>query len=154
MMDQPHLPGFYWFDAIRNEALRTGVYVGIFLSAVFMAWLFVANYVHAFEPFAVERNLAAAAALALLAAVPLLRFLRHPTQLLIAGVSGWAIFAIVYRFLCFFFHGLSPRISATHLFMLGAVVYGIVALLARLVQLVLEIRNNSTPSAHGAGHAR
>jgi len=33
-------------------------------------------------------------------------------------------------------------------------VYGIVALLARLVQLVLEIRNNSTPSAHGAGHAR
>lgn len=158
MMDQPHLPGFHWFDAIRNEALRTGVYVGIFLSAIFMAWLFIANYVHAFEPFAVERNLAAAAALGLLAAVPLLWFLRHPVQLFIAGESAWAIFTIVYRFLCFFFHGLGQGNGVLpppfHLFMLGAVVYGIVALLSRLVQLVLEIRNNSTPSTHGAGHAR
>jgi len=154
MMDQPHLPGFHWFDAIRNEALRTGVYVGIFLSAIFMAWLFVANFVHALEPFALGRNLAAAAALAVLAAVPLLRFLRQPTRLLIAGESAWAILAIVYRILCFFFHGLEPRMSAFHLFMLGAVVYGLVALLSRLVQLVLEVRSASTSSQHSARHAR
>lgn len=153
MMDQPRLPGFHWFGAIRNEALRTGVYVGIFLSAIFMVWLFVANYVHALEVFALERNLAVAAALVVLAAVPLLRYLRHPTQLLISGVSAWAILAIVYRILCFFFHGLAPRMSAFHLFMLGAVVYGIVALLSRLVQLVLEIRAASS-STHSARHAR
>jgi uncharacterized membrane protein YvlD (DUF360 family) len=139
--DQPHLPGIQWLEAIRNEAVRTGAYTGVCLSLVFITWLCLANYVRALESVALERNLAAAAVLGLLALVPVLRFRRHPTRLFIAGILGWAVLAVAYRILCFVFqglgrgHGLLP--PPFHLFMLGAVTYGLAALLIRLAQLVL-----------------
>lgn len=154
MLQPSHLPGIRWLDAIRNETLRMGVYGGICLSAVFIAWLLLANRVPALEPFAVERNLAAAALFGALAAVPLFLFLRQPLRLFLAGEVAWFLFAVVYRLLSFFFHGLSLRMTALHLFMLGAVVYGLVAVLLRILQLILSVRSGASSPPRSAHHVR
>jgi hypothetical protein len=155
MTNQPHLPGIQWLQAIRNEAVRTGVYVGVCLSVVFITWLCLANYVRVLESVALERNLVAAVALGLVALVPLLRYARRPARLVVAGEVGWGIFAVTYRVLVFFYEGLERRLPAFHLFMLGAVAYGLVTLLIRLVQLILaEFHAPKSAAQHSARHVR
>ena len=118
-----HLPGFRWFHVFRNAAVRTGVYAGVFLSLIFTIWLVLANRVPVLDHFARERNIAAAAALCLFAAVPIFRFVRWPGHLLASGLITWLIFTLSYRTLCLIFSGLSDWHSTFQVFMLGAVVY-------------------------------
>src|SRR3974377_2104549 len=75
----------------RNPAVRTGIYAGVALSAVFIAWIVIANRVPQLEVLATERNVVAAILLALLAAVPVVRFLRSPAELLASGLLAWGI---------------------------------------------------------------
>jgi hypothetical protein len=121
-----HLPGFRRFHVFRNAAVRTGVYGGVFLTLIFIIWLVLANRVPLLEHFALERNIAAAVALCLFAAVPILRFARWPGYLLASSLTAWLIFTLSYRILCLIFTRLSDRLSPFHVFMLGAVVYLIV----------------------------
>ncbi len=100
MLVRPHLPGYRWFHVFRNAAVRTGVYVGVCLTLVFTAWLVIANYAPFLNRFALERNIAAAAILGFLAAVPVFRFLRFPGHLLASSLLGWLIFSLSYRVLC------------------------------------------------------
>src|SRR6202007_2592623 len=123
MLVRPHLPGYRWFHVFRNAGVRTGVYVGVCLSLVFAAWLLIANHAPFLERFAMERNIAAAAILGFLAAVPVFRFLRFPGQLLASSLLGWFIFCLSYRGLGLIFRGLASRLGTFQLFMLGAVVY-------------------------------
>ena len=127
---QTHLPGYSRVHVIKNAAVRTGVYSGVGLSIVLVAWLVVANRAPSLEQFALDRNLAGAVALGLFAAVPVLRFLRLPGPLLASGLVAWSILALTYRVLCIYFWGLAERFSAMHIFMLGAVLYMIVATLS------------------------
>lgn len=126
------LPGYGKLGVFQNAAVRTGVYAGLGLSIAFFAWVIVANRIPALEPLAFERNVAGAAALGLFAAVPVLRFLRLPGHLLASSLIAWAIFAFVYRLLCFAFHGLAVRYGAVHIFALGAVLYLILATISWL----------------------
>src|SRR5438093_7581878 len=80
MLVRPHLPGYRWFHVFRNAAIRTGVYGGVCLTLVFAAWLVIANRAPFLDRFAMERNIAAAAILCFLAAVPVFRFLRRAPQ--------------------------------------------------------------------------
>jgi hypothetical protein len=121
-----HLPAFRRFHVFRNAAVRTGVYAGVFLTLIFTIWLVLANRVPILEHVALERNIAAAAALCLFAAVPILRFARWPGHLLASSLIAWLIFTLSYRMLCLIFTRLSDRLSPFHVFMLGAVVYMIV----------------------------
>jgi uncharacterized membrane protein YvlD (DUF360 family) len=125
-----HLPGYGKLHVFRNAAIRTGVYAGLGMAMVLVAWLFLANRVPDLEPFALERNLAAAVALGLFAAVPVIRFLRLPGPLLAAGLIAWSITALTYRLLGVYFWGLAARYSAVHLFTLGAILYMILATLS------------------------
>src|SRR5207245_3929831 len=97
------LPGYRWFHVFRNAAIRTGVYMGVCLTLVFTAWLVIANRAPFLERFALERNIAAAAILAFLAALPVFRFLRMPGHLLASSLIGWFIFCLGYRALGFIF---------------------------------------------------
>jgi hypothetical protein len=106
------------------------VYAGVGLSTVLVAWVFVANRAPALEPFALERNIAAAVALGLFAAVPVLRFLRLPGPLLASSLIAWSILALTYRLLCVYFWGLAERYSAVQLFTIGAILYMILATLS------------------------
>jgi len=62
----------------RHAALHTGVYAGVALSVIFVAWLFVANRIPALEQVALERNLVAAVLLAVVALFPVARFFARP----------------------------------------------------------------------------
>lgn len=135
-----NLPGYRRLQFLRNAAIRTGVYTGVCLSLVFLAWLVIANQVPLLERFAFERNVAAAAVLGFLAAVPVLRFLRVPGNLLASSLIGWMIFSVVYRILCMIYHGLSDWHSTFQVFVIGNVVYMIFTTLAWIGAIIRRAR--------------
>ncbi len=147
---QAQLPGYRWFRIFRNVAIRTGVYVGVCLTLVFVVWLVIANHVPFLERFALERNIAAAAVLCLLAAIPVLRFFRAPGNLLASSLIAWLIFSLCYRALCLVFHGLSDWHSTFQVFMLGAVVYLILTTLSWIGTFIRKAReaHMSHPKHH------
>jgi|SRR5215471_12460680 len=145
-----HLPGYKTYNALRVSAFRMGVYIGLGLFGVFGAWLIVANKFAVFERVALERNLLAASAMVVLAAIPVLRFRRHPGTLLGSGLIAWAVFSFLYRLSALYFTGLSLWHGAWQVFMVGALLYLIAATLAWIVGLVLRVR--SSHSAHGQNH--
>ena len=124
------------------------MYAGTGLSLVLAAWVFVANRIPALESFAKERNLAAVIALSLFAAIPALRFVRLPGPLLAAGLVAWLILSFTYRILCVFFWGLAERYSAVHVFMLGAVVYMLVATVSWIGTCIWRARASDASHAH------
>jgi hypothetical protein len=152
MLVRPLLPGYRWFHVFRNASIRTGVYVGVCLTLVFSAWLVIANHAPFLERFALERNIAAAAILAFLAAIPVFRFLRLPGHLLASSLIGWFIFSMSYRVLCLIFGGLSARRSTVQVFVLGAVVYMILTTLCWIVSVILRAReaHESHPNHHAS----
>jgi hypothetical protein len=140
MQLRTNLPGSRRLEFLRNAAIRTGVYTGICLSLVFTTWLVIANQVPFLERFALERNVAAAAVLGFLAAVPVLRFLRWPGNLLASSMIAWMIFTVVYRVLCMIYHGLSNWHSTFQVFMEGAVVYMIFTTLSWIGAIIRRAR--------------
>lgn len=141
MFVRTNLPGSRRLEFLRNSAIRTGVYTGVCLSLVFTAWLVIANQVPFLEHFARERNIAAAGVFGFLAAVPVLRFLRFPGNMLASGVIAWMIFSLVYRILCLFYHQLSSALLSTfHVFMEGAVVYMIFTTLSWIGVIIRKAR--------------
>src|SRR5438552_18888729 len=152
MSVHPQLPGYRWFHVFRNAAVRTGVYVGVCLTLVRTASLVIANHAPLLERVALERNIAAAALLGFLAAVPVFRFLRLPGHLLASSVLAWLIFSRSYRALCLIFRGLSLRLSTFHVFMLGAVVYMILTTLCWIVATIWKAREShaSHPNHHAS----
>src|SRR2546430_16798477 len=109
-----HLPGHKLYDALKDSAFRMGVSVGLCLFAVFASWLVVANRFSMFDRFAMERNIVAAGAMGLLAALPIFRFIRLPGRLLGAGLAAWALFRFLYRIIFLFFVKRSSWHSACH----------------------------------------
>lgn len=134
------LPGYGKLGVFHNAAIRTGVYSGLGLSVAFAVWVLAANRIPALDPLAFERNLAGAAVLGLFAAVPVLRFLRYPGHLLASSLIAWAIFSAVYRVLCIHFWGLAERYGAMRLFMMGVVLYLILATLSWLGTVISRAR--------------
>src|SRR5277367_2364376 len=104
---------------LRDVALRTGVYVGLGLSVILVLWIFLANRVPFLDKFAMERNLAAAISLALVALIPIVRFLRLPARLWISSLVGWSIFSVSYALLSLVFGGLHEHFGAFQIFILG-----------------------------------
>ena len=155
MLASTHLPGYRRFHVFRNASVRMGVYVGVCLTLVFTAWLVIANRAPFLERFALERNIAAAAILAFVAALPVFRFLRMPGHLLASGLIGWFIFSLSYRatpskFL-FAVSPLSDWHSTAQVFVLGAVVYMILATLCWVVGTIWRARE--AHASHSNHHA-
>ncbi|HEV2197772.1 MAG TPA: hypothetical protein VGR55_19465 [Candidatus Acidoferrum sp.] len=140
MFVRTNLPGSHRLDFLRNAAIRTGVYTGVCLSLVFTAWLVIANQVPFLERFAFERNVAGAGVFVFLAAVPILRFLRWPGNLLASSMIAWVMFSVVYRMLCMIYHELSNWHSTFQVFMAGAVVYMIFTTLCWIVAIIRRAR--------------
>jgi hypothetical protein len=118
-----------WFLWLRISSLRTGILTGIYVSVVFIAWLMVANRLPALEPFAEARNLVGGAVLVTLLAIPALRFRRHPGRLFVAGLTAWTVLTLTYLAAEMHFTLLESRMGAFHVFMMGAISYGFVAVL-------------------------
>ena len=133
-------PGYRWFHVFRNRAIRIGAYTGVCLSLVLVAWVLIANRVPFLEPLARQRNLLATSLLILLAVMPVARFLRSPSDLLISGLIAWSLLSSTYRVLTMFFSLLEEYYSAFHVFTLGAVVYLLFATLSWIGMIVWRAR--------------
>ena len=151
MFVRTNLPGSRRLDFLHNAAIHTGVYTGVCLSLVFAAWLVIANQVPFLERFAFERNVAGAGVFVFLAAVPVLRFLRFPGNMLASSLIAWMIFSFVYRVLCLFYHALSDKRSTLEVFVVGALAYLIFTTLSWIGTIIRRARaaeiSHSKPQA-------
>ncbi|HXX13996.1 MAG TPA: hypothetical protein VEJ47_03760 [Candidatus Eremiobacteraceae bacterium] len=139
-------PGFRWFAFLKDASIRTGVYTGFCLSVIFAAWILIANRVPVLAPVAMERNIIAAASLALFACVPLIRFYRSPNELLLSGFLGWCLLTLTYRIFCFKFGLLEEYYSAFHVFVLGAVSYLVFATVSWIGTIIWRVHATSSHS--------
>ena len=122
--------------SIRNPALSLGILLGIGFSGTGLTWLLLANRVPQLEPFASERNLALAIAFSLLGLVPSCRFMKFPGRSFRCGIIACAIFTTTYFVTELRFPRLATRLTAFHLFILGGVAFGFLAVLAWVMNLV------------------
>jgi hypothetical protein len=134
------MPEYAAVHVFQNVSVRTGVFVGVCLSAVFTAWVIVANRVPFFDQFALLRNLGAVGVLCLLAMIPVIRFWRSPGHLLASSLAAWLILSVTYRFLCLYFVTLETRYSAVQIFMLGAVAYMLVVTVSWIGTIIRRAR--------------
>ncbi len=141
MSARHQLPGMRWFLWLRIASLRTGVLTGIYLSCVFVAWLDVANRVAELERFAELRNVVAGAILILVMGIPVLRFRQQPGKLFVAGLTAWTILTMTYLVAEMHFTLLESRMGALHVFVLGAVSYGFVAVLDWVFLMCAGVRH-------------
>lgn len=140
MPDSMKLPGYRWFNFLRNIPIRMGIYTGVCLSLVFLGWVFVANRMPLLEQFALGRNIGAVAALCFFASLPALRFYRSPSDMLVSGLVGWTMLTVTYRVLSMVFVRLDDKYSAFHVFVLGAVIYLICATLSWIGSIIWRAR--------------
>ena len=133
-------PGYRWFHFLRNVPLRIGIFTGVWLSLVLTAWILVANRIPFLEPLARQRNAMATLLLILIAAMPVVRFLRSPADLLLSGLLAWGLLTLTYRVLTFFFVLLEQYYSAFHVFVMGAVAYLLFATLSWVGMIIWRAR--------------
>jgi len=131
---------------LRDAATRTGVFVGISLSLIFAVWLFVANRVPLLDGVSLQRNVTAALLLGVFGSVPLLRFFRSPSELLLSSIIGWSLFTLTYGALGFKFGMLDQYYSTSQVFALGMVVYLLFATLSWIGTIIWRVR--ATDSSH------
>jgi hypothetical protein len=147
-----------WFSSgelalvLHDSGVRTGVCAGVGLAVSFTVWLVVANRLRSLEHVALQRNLIAAAVLAVVFLVPVARFMWRPGRLLVSSLVSWSIFALAYRGLCLYFHDLTGRYSAVQVFTLGAIVYMILATLSWIGTCIWRVRE-SYMSTHRVSHS-
>jgi hypothetical protein len=159
MTARPQLPGMQWFLWLRIASLRTGVLTGIYLSCVFVAWLEVANGVPELWRFAEVRNLLAGAILIMVLGIPVLRFRHRPGKLFVAGLTAWTLLTVTYLVAEIRFTLLESRMGALHVFVLGAVSYGFVAVLDWVFLMCAGVRHQhivqsrESPATAGKPHS-
>jgi hypothetical protein len=147
MAARHQLPGMRWFLWLRIASLRIGILTGIYLSGVFLAWLVVANRVPALERLAETRNLIGGVLLVTVLAIPALRFRQRPGKLFIAGLTAWTLLTLTYLAAELHFTLLESRMGAFHVFVLGAVSYGFVAVLDWVFLICAGVRHQHLAQA-------
>jgi hypothetical protein len=141
-MTSPRLPGSAWLRWVRNLPVRVGVLTAAYLTAVMVISVFAANRLPFLEPLAQVRNLASYAGFALIFLLPMTMFLRRPLDLFASGITAWTLFALAYNLMGFFFVNLHVRLREPfNVWMLGAITYGLVAVLAWVVSMALDARH-------------
>jgi hypothetical protein len=126
----------------RHPCLLLGTVIGACLAGIAVAWLLVANRAPSLAQFAFERNVIAGAAIGVLMLLPFVSFLGSPARIFVSGVIAWTILALAYDVLEILFGRLESRLGAFHLFMLGAVVFGVLAVLDWVALLLLAARRS------------
>jgi len=133
-------------DRPHHPVLRAGISVGTGLCVLSITWLLVANRVPFLDRFALERNLAAAAVAGVLLLVPVCRFLKSPGYLFLSGLIAWTMLTLGYGAMVNQFPALDERMGTFHLFVLGAIAYGLIATLVWVTNLVIHLRLHPAPT--------
>jgi hypothetical protein len=126
----------------HHPCVVLGTIVGACLAGVAVAWLLVANRAPSLAQFAAERNAMAIAAIGILMLLPFLLFLGSPKRIFVSGVIAWTILALAYDVLELLFGRLGTRLGSFHLFILGTIVFGMLAVLDWVAILLLSVRRS------------
>lgn len=127
---------------MQHRPLRVGVLVGVYLTVVMVVSLVLANRVPALDPMAEMRNAASYAAFALAAALPVWIFRREPGSLFVASIAAWGLFSLMYALAGVAFDNLFVRLfTPMNVFMLGAAVYGLLAVVAWVAGMIDALRH-------------
>jgi cyanate permease len=142
-MTQSSLPGSKWLAWVGNPTRRVGLLTGVYLSTVMIVAVLAANRVPFLEAFADLRNWIFRFAFLAVALVPVLVFRRQPARMFASSVTGWFVFAVMYGVMGWFFENLHVRINQTpfHAFILGAAIYGVLAVALWVGEMVREARH-------------
>lgn len=134
-----------FLSLLQSAALRTGLYTGLALSLLFTAWLLISNRMPTFDVVSVPRNVIAASLLAMVGALPVLRFLRLPGEMLLSSMVAWCFFTLTYGILCLAFSMLDQYYSTFEVFVLGSVTYLLLATLSWIGTIIWRVRASSHP---------
>jgi len=148
------LPGIQRLSWVRNAAVRSGIITGIYAASLFVCWLLVANHVSALEPYAGIRNRIAVAAMIFLLSIPLLRFRREPAKMFLSGLTAWTLLTLTYLAEELHYTLLESRMGALHIFILGGISYGLVAVFQWVFLLCARARQQHMTQfrqSHSAG---
>jgi hypothetical protein len=126
--------------SLRNSAFSLGVLLGFCFSGISLAWLLLANRMRQLDQFASERNVALAVAFVILGFVPTCRFIKSPSRSFLSGITAWAILTLTYSVTELPFPKLATRLSAFRLFVLGCMVFGLLAAVSWVMNLVIMLR--------------
>ena len=106
-----------------------------------IAALVAANRFPGLEPYALERNAVSYSLFVLLALLPVLRFMKRPREMFVAGIIAWVIFSAGYNFAGLFFRSLFDLLrTPLEVLTEGAVVYGVAAVLSWVIIMIIEAR--------------
>lgn len=135
---EARFPGARWFHHLRNPILRVGIQTWVYLSMVMVAAVLLANRAPWLENYADVRNWVARIVFGLAMLVPVAVFCKSAGRLLAAGMLGWTLATVTYNGLGLFFESLYTRLRTPgQFFMLGAVVYGVAAVVSWVASLVV-----------------
>jgi hypothetical protein len=138
----PLQPSAARLSAWRHPCTILGTLIGACLAGIALAWLLVANRVPSLSQFALERNAIAGVAMCVLILLPFFLFLGSPARIFLSGVIAWTILALAYDVMEILFARLGTRLGAFHLFILGAVVFGLLAALDWVALLLVAARRS------------
>jgi hypothetical protein len=126
--------------SFQSPTLCLGIVLGICFSGIGLTWLLLANRVSYLDQFASERNIAVAIAFGLLGLAPICRFRKSPWRSFLCGITAWAIFTGTYLLMELHFPRLATRLSAFHSFVLGSIIFGLLATLAWVTNVIVTLR--------------
>jgi hypothetical protein len=149
-MNWVNLPGSAWLGWLKNHPLRIGVLTGVYLTTIMAVALIVANRVPTLEGFAEIRNMACYALFGIVAMVPACSFLRRPWHLFTSGLTAWFLFTTAYAGAGqIFIHLFTRKLYPFNIFMIGAMSYGLMAVVVWLVHLIAAMRSPVAAQQHG-----
>ena len=131
---------------VPNCCAIVGGIVGLGLSAVAVGWVVVANRDASLFPFAVYRNLSAAALMGLLMLVPVFWFLKFPGRIFTSGMIAWLILTVTYFVMTTRYQDLEARLGTFHLFMLGVLAYALAAAFVWVLHSILTASRHPLPA--------
>jgi len=126
-----------------HPVAKMGIYIGASLIVVMFGALVAANRMPSLEPYALERNAISYSLFVILMLVPVCRFLTQPGKMFAASMIAWVMFAAAYNLAGIYFTNLFQVLrSPLEALIEGAVVYGILATVLWVAEMVLHARNH------------
>ena len=132
---------------MHHPCLKLGALVGVSLAATGAAWVLIANDAPSLQRFAWVRDLTASLAFGALMLVPLFSFVKAPARIFLSGIIAWVVFTTAYGAMEVSFPQPEDRLGAFHLFMVGAVIFGLMASVAWVALMIFLARQHHHQAA-------
>ena len=126
-----------------RPALWTGLYTGTLLVMVMLGALVAANRLPWLDNRALERNAASYGLFVIFMLIPVVRFMKRPTQMFTSAMIAWVMFVVAYDIAGMLFRNLFQVLRTPFQALIeGAVIYGVLAVVFWVSAMVLHARHH------------